>query len=201
MRKIDEAYEYIKKYIEEKNYPPTIREIKNAINIKSTSTIAYYLKKLEEDNKILKGSYKNRSIQLIEHIQSRLDSSKLITMPLVGTISAGYPLMAEQNITDRFLFSNSLFTGVDMFLLRVKGDSMINAGIRNGDLVVVSRQNVARNGEIVVALIEGEATVKRIYKEVSLFRLQPENPNYSPIYAERLLILGKVVGVIRTDVK
>lgn len=201
MKKIDEAYEYIKKYIEEKNYPPTIREISNAINIKSTSTIAYYLKKLEENNKIVKGSYKNRSIQLVEHLKGRMDSANLITMPLVGTISAGYPLMAEQNISDRFILSGSLFRGVDMFLLRVKGDSMINAGIHNGDYVVVSRQNVARNGEIVVAMIEGEATVKRIYKEVSLFRLQPENPNYSPIYAERLLILGKVVGLIRNDIK
>lgn len=201
MRKIDEAYEYIKKYIEERHYPPTIREIGNAINIKSTSTIAYYLKKLEETNKIVKGSYKNRSIQLVEDMQSRLNSASLITMPLVGTISAGYPLMAEQNISDKFLVSSSLFSGVDMFLLRVKGDSMVNAGIFNGDYVVVSRQNVARNGEIVVALIEGEATVKRIYKEVNLFRLQPENPSYSPIYAERLLILGKVVGVIRNDVK
>ncbi|MBQ7880950.1 MAG: repressor LexA [Clostridia bacterium] len=201
MRKIDEAYEFIKNYINEKDYPPTIREIGDAINIKSTSTVAYYLRKLEENNKIVKGNYKNRSIQLMDNIANKLSGSDVITMPYIKNITDGQPLMAERNISEKYIFSGSIFKGFDMFLMPVKDNSMDMDGILNGDMVVVSRQNVARNGEIVVALVKGEHVVARLFKEFDFFKLEFSNPNYDPIYLEKIVILGKVVGVIRNNIE
>jgi len=199
MRKIDEAYEFIKNYIAEKDYPPTIREIGDAINIKSTSTISYYLRKLEENNKIIKSNYKNRSIQLVENISDKVDISDIITMPYIEHITPGEPLMAEKNINGRYVFSGMMFKGFDMFLMPVKDNLMINASIRQGDMVVVSRQIVARNGEIVVALVNGEHKIARLYKEFDYFKLQFDS-NIDPIYVEKLMLLGKVVGVIRNNI-
>jgi len=198
MRKIDEAYEFIKNYISEKDYPPTIREIGDAINIKSTSTISYYLRKLEENNKIIKGNYKNRSIQLVESI-SDVDISNIITMPYIENINPGEPLMSDKNINGRYVFSGMMFKGLDMFLMPVKDNLMINASIREGDMVVVSRQIAARNGEIVVALLNGEHKIARLYKEFEYFKLQFDSKT-DPIYVEKLMLLGKVVGVIRNNV-
>ena len=200
MRRIDQAYEFIKGYINEKGYPPTIREIGDAIGVSSTSTVAYYLRKLEEDNRIVKGCYKNRSIQLMETIQNKLDASNLVTMPVIGELSMGAPLLDKVNIVETFAFTGSLFKGYDMFIMQVKDDSMTSSGILYKDYVVVSRQNVARNGEIVVAMLDKKPTVTRIYKEFNLFKLQPYS-KHTPQYAEKVLILGKVVGVIRTEVK
>lgn len=199
MRKIDEAYEFIKNYIKEKEYPPTIREIGDAINIKSTSTISYYLRKLEENNKIVKGNYKNRSIQLIENLSDKVDISNIITMPYIETINPGEPLMSEKNINKQYVFSGMMFKGLDMFLMPVKDDLMINASIRQGDMVVVSRQIVARNGEIVVALVKGEHKIGRLYREFGYFKLQFDSKT-DPIYIEKIMLLGKVVGVIRNNV-
>jgi len=198
MRKIDEAYEFIKNYISEKDYPPTIREIGDAINIKSTSTISYYLRKLEENNKIIKGNYKNRSIQLVESI-SDVDISNIITMPYIENINPGEPLMSDKNINGRYVFSGMMFKGLDMFLMPVKDNLMINASIREGDMVVVSRQIAARNGEIVVALLNGEHKIARLYKEFEYFKLQFDSKT-DPIYVEKLMLLGKVVGVIRNNI-
>ena len=199
MRKIDEAYEFIKKYISDKDYPPTIREIGDAIGIKSTSTIAYYLRKLEENNKIVKGSYKNRSIQLMENIANKTDG--FITMPCISNIVEGKPLMGEHNIDNRYLFSGSLFKGFDMFLMPVKDNNMKDSAILKGDMVVVSRQNVARNGEMVVALVGTDYVIARLYKEFKCLTLKQDNSPDAPIYADKLTILGKVVGVIRNDIK
>lgn len=201
MRKIDEAYEFIKNYITEKEYPPTIREIGDAINVKSTSTVAYYLRKLEENNKIVKGSYKNRSIQLMENISNKIGSSTIINMPYIKTIAEGKPLMSEQNISDKYTISGSIFKGLDMFLIPVLDNSMKDAAILKGDMVVVSRQNAACNGEIVVALVNGTYTIARLFRETSFLKLQPENKVYSPIYLEKVIILGKVVGVIRNEIE
>jgi len=201
MRKIDEAYEFIKNYITEKDYPPTIREIGDAINIKSTSTVAYYLRKLEENNKIVKGSYKNRSIQLMENIASKIESADLISMPYIKTLTAGQPLMFERNIDSKLMFSGSIFKGYDMFLMPVKDNSMENSAIVKGDMIVVSRQHVARNGEVVVALVKDEYRIGRLYREFGMFRLQPDSKNHEPIFAEKVIILGKVVGVIRNEIE
>lgn len=200
MRKIDEAYEFIKKYIIEKDYPPTIREIGDAIGVSSTSTVAYYLRKLEETNKIVKGSYKNRSIQLMENITSRLDSVDVITLPKLHSVIPGQPLMSEHNISDKLMFSGSLFKGLDMFTITMNSNCMSASGILEGDLLVVSRQNVARNGEIVVALVNSDYTVGRLYKEFNMFKLKPDDNQTDPIYAEKIMILGKVVGVIRNQI-
>lgn len=201
MRKIDEAYEFIKNYITEKEYPPTIREIGDAIKVKSTSTVAYYLRKLEENNKIVKGSYKNRSIQLMENISTKIGSPDIMSMPYIKSIAQGKPLKSEQNIINKFTMSASLFKGLDMFLLPVVDDSMKNSCIIKGDMVVVSRQNVASNGEMVVAVVGNNYIIARLFKEIDLYRLQPDDETIAPIYMKKLLLLGKVVGVIRNEIE
>lgn len=200
MRKIDKAYEFIKKYIEEKDYPPTIREIANALDIKSTSTVAYYLRRLEEANKIVKGSYKNRSIQLMETYIAKAKSTEIIAMPLIKSVTPGQSLKSEQNISDKYMFSSDLFNGIDMFMMEVPDDNMKNSGIFAGDKVVVSRQNVARNGELVVALVNGRHQVAKLCREYGLFKLQYDNKDVDSIFLEKIVILGKVVGVIRTQI-
>lgn len=197
MNKVDETYDYIKNYIAEKGYPPTIREICKGIDIKSTSTISYYLKKLEDSNRIVKGSYKNRALQLTEKLNGE-PIENYISIPLIGSIAAGTPILAEQNLVDNVLVSETLFKGSNLFMLKVKGDSMINVGIMNGDFVVINKQDVASNGEIIAAMIEGEATVKRYYRENGYYRLKAENFRFDDIIADSLTILGKVVGVIRS---
>lgn len=199
MRKIDEAYEFIKNYIQEKEFPPTIREIADAINIKSTSTIAYYLRKLEENNKIVKGSYKNRSIQLMETIETK--GANIITMPYVTNVTEGKSLMNSQNIADKYSISSAIFKGLDMFLIPIKDNSMKDSHIIRGDMVVVSRQSVAQNGEIVVAFVNGNYVVARLFREFRMFKLQPDNKLCDAIYLEKLTLLGKVVGVIRNQVE
>ena len=188
----DKTYDFICHYIEKNKYPPTIREICAELNFDSTSTAVYHLKKLEKMGKISRNENKNRAIELNE---STIPS---VTLPLLGTIAAGQPILAEENLTDKILFSENLFVGNNLFMLKVKGDSMINVGIYSGDIVVISQQSVANNGEIVACLIDNEATVKRYYKENGYFRLQPENSFMRPIITDHLQILGKVVGLIRT---
>lgn len=202
MNKVDETYLFIKRFLNEKGYPPTIREICKGIDIKSTSTISYYLKKLEDSNRIVKGSYKNRALQLTENVQTLSapvedNTPDYVSIPVLGTIAAGLPILAEQNINENVIFSENLFRGTNLFILKVKGESMINIGIMNGDYVVISKQNVAENGEIVAAMIDGEATVKRYYKKTDHFVLHPENNFMDDIICDHLVILGKVVGLIR----
>ncbi len=191
MDKTIETYNFIVSYLEDKKYPPTIREICNKLNLDSTSSVVYHLKKLEKMGKITRSVNKNRAIELVDK------SVNNITLPVVGVIAAGQPILAEETLLDKVIVSENLFSGTNMFILKVKGDSMINIGIYNGDFVVISKQSVANNGEIVACLIDNEATVKRYYKENGYFRLQPENSFMRPIITNHVDILGKVVGLIR----
>lgn len=194
MNKTQETYEYLSNYIKKKKYPPTIREMCADLNLDSTSTVSYHLKKLEKMGKIIRTNNKNRAIELIED-----NSIDMISLPVVGEIAAGQPILAEENYSDSIAVSQDLFYGRDLFVLKVKGNSMIEVGIFNGDYVVISKQSTASNGEIVACLIDNEATVKRFYKENGYFRLQPENSTMSPIYTDHVEILGKVVGLIRNN--
>lgn len=191
MNKTEEIYEFLVSFFEENKYPPTVREICENVKLDSTSSVVYHLKKLEALGKIVRGGNKNRAIELTDKTINNL------VLPIVGTIAAGQPILAEENQLGKIIVSEDLFKGSNMFVLKVKGDSMVNVGIYNGDYVVISKQSVANNGEIVACLIDNEATVKRYYKENGYFRLQPENSFMRPIITDHLQILGKVVGLIR----
>lgn len=195
MDKTQEVYEYIEKYIYQNNYPPTIREMCEHLDLDSTSSVVYHLKKLESMGKISRSENKNRAIELAD--KPIINS---VTLPVVGEIAAGQPILAEENWTDKILINDNFFVGSNLFVLKVKGDSMIEVGILNGDYVVISKQSIANNGEIVACLIDDEATVKKFYKEEGFFRLQPENSSMKPIYVDHIEILGKVVGLIRNQI-
>ncbi len=187
-------YDYIISFMDEHGYPPTIREIMAYSNIKSTSTIFYHLTRMQKLGLIKRYDAKNRAIEVVGRNTA---SRGLIKLPVVGKVSAGVPILAVENISDTIEFPDSIFSGSSLFLLRVKGDSMINAGILNGDLIAVNKQDDADNGEIVVAMIDDEVTVKRFYRENDHIRLQPENDAYMPIISSNVSIIGKVVGLIR----
>lgn len=195
MDKTQEVYEFLQDYIFKNNYPPTIREIGEKLNLDSTSSVVYHLKKLENIGKITRSENKNRAIELID--KPIINS---VTLPVVGTIAAGQPILAEENWSDKIVINENFFMGSNLFVLKVQGESMIECGIFDGDFVVISKQSVANNGEIVACLIDNEATVKRFYKENGYFRLQPENSTMSPIYVDHVEILGKVVGLIRNRI-
>lgn len=199
--KTEQLYEFIKKYKAENGFPPSVREMCAALNINSTSTITYYLNYLEEQGKIRRGAYKNRAIEILS--PNKIDNSTVemiqnySPIPLLGNITAGQPILANENREDVFYFSPSLFKGNDLFMLNVVGNSMINAGIFNGDKVIIRKQDTAENGEIVAALIDESATIKRFFKENNKYRLQPENPTMEAMYFDTVTILGKVVGLVR----
>ena len=192
---LDKLYENIKVYFEKNNYQPTVREMCDMMQVKSPSTIFYYLEKLEAQGKIKKSNNKSRAIELID--ESLKKPIKTHKIPLIGDVAAGNPIMAFENYEEEYEFSDNLFSSSDLFMLTIKGDSMINAGIFNGDKVVVKKQSNANNTDIVVAMINGSATVKRYYKEETCIRLQPENDTMSPIYSTDVTILGKVIGLVR----
>lgn len=190
-RKQREIYEYIAACIREQGYAPTVREIGEAVGLRSPSTVHFHLKRLEEAGAIVKGAGKGRAIVLTE--QERPPEDRI---PVVGNVAAGSPILAEECIEDYITFD----TGgrpEEYFALRVRGESMLNAGILPGDLVVVRRQQTANNGEIVVALLEDEATVKRLSRRSGEVWLLPENEDYSPIDGTYATILGKVTAVVR----
>ncbi len=195
MDKTQEVYEFIEEFIFKNNYPPTIREIGEKLKLDSTSSVVYHLKKLENLGKISRSENKNRAIELTDR-----PAISSVTLPVVGEIAAGQPILAEENWTDKIVINENFFMGTNLFVLKVKGDSMIEVGIYDSDYVVVSKQSVANNGEIMACLIDNEATVKRFYKENGYFRLQPENSSMRPIYTDHVDILGKVVGLIRNHI-
>lgn len=208
MKKLDkqqQLLEFIKKYVDDNGYPPTVREMCRAVKVNSTSTIAYHLSKLEEDGFIRKNPNKNRALEVISKditsefakVVSTDNSDGLTAIPMLGVITAGEPILAVENCEEYFMVSPNLFRGDGLFMLTVKGESMINAGIFNGDQIIVRQQSYADNGEIVAALIDGSATVKRFYKENGHYRLQPENDTMSPIIVDEVQILGKVIGLVR----
>ena len=190
--------EYIRHEILAKGYPPSIREICQAVDLKSTSSVHAQLSSLEAKGYIRRDLTKSRSIEIIDDDFS-LTKRELVNIPIVGTVSCGQPILAEQNIEDYFPVPPEYIhnTNNQTFMLRVKGDSMINVGIYEKDLVIVEQCSSARNGEIVVALIEDSATVKTFYKENGYIRLQPENDYMDPILVEHCEILGRVIGLCR----
>ena len=191
-QRADEILEYIRDYIENENIAPSVREICQGCGIQSTSTVHRYLHRLEVEGRIRMTEGKNRAIVLTE------DSADTQGIPLVGTVAAGMPITAIENITDYVDFDPQRHYDGELFALRVRGDSMINIGILDGDIVIVEQTPVAENGEVVVALVDGcEATVKTFYKEDGHFRLQPENDGMQPIIVNDVAILGKVVSLIR----
>ncbi len=185
--------EFIKKEIELKGYPPSVREICEAVNLKSTSTVHGHLEQLEKRGLIRRDSTKPRAMEVLEN-----PLSKGRSVPLVGRVTAGIPILAEENIEDYIVLPQDLVGAEDeLFALRVRGESMIRAGILNGDFIIVRKQSHADNGDIVVAMIEDEATVKRIYFERDGVRLQPENPYFDPIYSRKVSVVGKVTALFR----
>ena len=190
--------EYIRHEILAKGYPPSIREICQAVDLKSTSSVHAQLSSLEAKGYIRRDLTKSRSIEIIDDDFS-LTKRELVNIPIVGTVSCGQPILAEQNIEDYFPVPPEYIhnTNNQTFMLRVKGDSMINVGIYEKDLVIVEQCSSARNGEIVVAVIEDSATVKTFYKENGYIRLQPENDYMDPIIVEHCEILGRVIGLFR----
>lgn len=193
-----EVFEYVKKWIREKGYPPSVREICEGIGLSSTSTVHAHLNQLENKGLIRRRESKNRCIEILEP-NFYSGTRELIYMPIVGKVAAGEPIFAEENIEDTFPLPLEYFNTNDTyFMLRVQGDSMIEAGINNKDLIVVRKQAIARNGDIVVALVDDSATVKTFYKEKNRYRLQPENKYYEPIIVDEVTILGVVAGLFRT---
>ena len=197
--KQQEILDYLKECILKKGYPPAVREICEAVHLKSTSSVHAHLSSLEEKGYIRKDPTKPRAIEILDDTFN-LARREIVNVPIVGTVTCGEPILAEQNIDGYFpVPPEYLHTGNDTFMLKVKGDSMINAGIFDGDLVMVEETNVARNSDIVVALIDDSATVKTFYKEDGYIRLQPENDTMEPIIVrDNLSILGKVIGLFRT---
>ncbi len=196
-QKQQEILDYIKTCILKKGYPPAVREICEAVHLKSTSSVHSHLETLERNGYIRRDPTKPRAIEVLDN-QFSTQRREAVQVPIIGTVAAGQPILAEQNIEEYFpIPSEYLPAGGEVFILRVKGESMINAGIFNGDQVIVQQMNTAENGDIVVALLDDSATVKRFYRENGHYRLQPENDAMEPIIVSDVQILGKVVGLFR----
>jgi len=195
-KKQQEILEFIKSQIISKGYPPSVRDICEAVHLKSTSSVHSHLETLEENGYIRRDPAKPRAIEITDDT-FHLIRREMANVPLVGTVTAGLPILAQQNIESYFPIPSEYMPNIECFLLRVKGESMINAGIFDGDLVLVQHQSDAENGDIVVALLDDSATIKRFFKENGHYRLQPENENMKPIFADDVTILGKVFGVFR----
>ncbi|MEY8333815.1 transcriptional repressor LexA [Lachnospiraceae bacterium 47-T17] len=191
-----EILEYIKHEILQRGYPPAVREICEAVHLKSTSSVHSHLETLEKNGYIRRDPTKPRAIEILDD-EFNLTRREVVNVPIIGQVAAGAPILAEQNILDYFPIPVEYMPNSESFMLKVKGESMINAGILNGDTVLVQRQSTAKNGEMVVALLDDSATVKTFYKEDGHYRLQPENDTMSPIIVEDCEILGKVFGVLR----
>ena len=197
--KQQEILEYIKETILKKGYQPAVREICEAVHLKSTSSVHSHLETLEEKGYIRRDPTKPRTIEIIDDCFN-LTRREVVNVPLVGTVAAGVPLLAEENIENYYPIPVELLPNAETFMLNVKGNSMINAGIFDGDQLIVERCSTAYDGEIVVALVDDSATVKRFYKEDGYYRLQPENDEMDPIIVDHLEILGKVIGLFRLGI-
>jgi len=208
--KQQEILEYVSKCVIENGYPPSVREICAAVGFKSTSTVHAYLKKLTESGALQKDPTKPRAIKILEHSSSNkvtpktnanegyYTSHEMVDVPIVGKVAAGQPILAVENITDTFPLPVEFVQNSDAFMLKIQGDSMIEAGILDKDFVLVKQQSSANNGDIVVALIGEEATCKTFFKEKDYIRLQPQNNTLEPIIVkDDISILGKVIGVFR----
>ena len=197
---------FIQKSVEKKGYPPSVREIGKGVGLSSTATVHTYLAKLTERGYIKKENQKGRTLKLLKGADNKeivkeeknyYTGKEMVEVPVIGKITAGEPILAVENVTDTFPIPIDFVGNSESFMLTVRGESMIEAGILSGDYILVKKQNVANNGEIVVALIGDEATVKTFYKEKDHIRLQPENSSMDPIIVPNCEILGKVAGVFR----
>ena len=196
-KKQQEILDYMKNEILNRGFPPSVREICEAVNLKSTSSVHSHLEALEKNGYIRRDATKPRAIEIIDD-NFNLVRREVVNVPLIGTVAAGEPILAVENIENYFPIPAEYMPNAQSFLLRVKGESMINAGIFNGDQVLVKQQSTASNGDIVVAMVDDCATVKTFYKENGYYRLQPENDNMDPIIIHgNVEILGKVFGVFR----
>ena len=192
-----EILEYIKNEIINRGFPPTVRDICDAVNLKSTSSVHSHLETLERNGYIRRDPTKPRAIEIVDD-NFNLARRELVNVPVVGRVAAGEPILAEENVENYFPIPAEFMPNSQTFMLNVKGESMVNAGILDGDQILVQQQSTAENGEIVVALIDDSATVKTFYKEDGYYRLQPENDAMEPIIVQgELQILGKVIGVFR----
>lgn len=191
-----EILEYIKAQILQRGFPPAVRDICEAVHLKSTSSVHSHLETLEKNGYIRRDPTKPRAIEILDDTFN-LTRREVTNVPLIGRVAAGEPILAQENIENYFPIPVEMLPNCNTFMLTVKGESMINAGILSGDYVLVAEQNTARNGDMVVALIEDGATVKTFYKEEGIIRLQPENDEMDPIIVRDVQILGKVIGVFR----
>ncbi len=199
--KQQEILDFLKKEILMRGYPPAVREICEAVHLKSTSSVHSHLETLEKNGYIRRDPTKPRAIEIMDEGFNYLRTETEITsIPVVGTVAAGQPLLAVENITDYFPFPANLLPNEETFILKVKGDSMINMGIYDGDYLIVEKTNTANNGDVVVALVDDSATVKRFYAEDGHFRLQPENDFMDPIIVDNVEILGKAIRLIRPNI-
>lgn len=195
--KQQEILDYIKEEIMAHGYPPSVREICRAVGLKSTSSVHSHLETLEKNGYIKRDPTKPRTIEIMDETFYNVQRRELANVPVIGHVAAGMPLLAEENITDYVPIPVDFLPNEETFILVVKGESMIKAGIYDGDKIIVKRQNTADNGNIVVALVDDSATVKRFYKEKGHYRLQPENDAMEPIIVDNVEVLGKVIGLFR----
>ena len=197
--KQSEILEYIKSQIINKGYPPSVRDICEAVHLKSTSSVHAHLETLEKNGYIRRDPTKPRAIEIIDD-NFNLTRREVVNVPLIGQVAAGQPILAVENISNYFPIPAEFLNNSETFMLNVKGDSMINMGIYDGDMIIVRRQQTADNGEVIVALVDDSATVKRFYKEDGHYRLQPENDFMDPIIVDNVEIVGKVIGLIRLHI-
>lgn len=191
-----EILEYIKAQILERGFPPAVRDICEAVNLKSTSSVHSHLETLEKNGYIRRDPTKPRAIEILDE-SFNFTRREMVNVPLVGRVAAGEPLLAEQNVENYFPIPMEFMPNAQTFMLTVRGESMVNVGIFDGDMVLVEQRNYARDGEMIVALVDDGATVKTFYKEEGVIRLQPENDFMDPIIVPDCQILGKVIGVFR----
>ena len=199
-KKQTEILEYIKTQILNKGYPPSVRDICQAVDLKSTSSVHAHLETLEKNGYIRRDPTKPRAIEIIDD-NFNLTRREVVNVPLVGRVAAGEPILAVENVVSYFPIPAEYMPNEDVFMLTVKGESMINMGIYDGDNIIVSKCSSARNGEVVVALVDDSATVKRFYREDGHIRLQPENDYMDPIIVPDCEILGKVIGLVRLNIR
>jgi repressor LexA len=194
-----QIFDYVKESINDRGYPPAVREICEAVSLKSTSSVHSHLEALEKRGYIRRDPTKPRAIEIIDDC-FQLTRREVVKVPLIGTVAAGLPLYAEESVENYYPIPSDLLPNAETFMLNVKGNSMINAGILEGDQIIVEQCPSAENGDIVVALVGDSATVKRFFKEDGYYRLQPENDSMEPIIVDHVQILGKVIGLLRPGI-
>ena len=195
-KKQEEILEFIKQQILKKGYPPSVRDICDAVQLRSTSSVHAHLETIERNGYIRRDAAKSRTIEIVDD-EFQLARREVVNVPMLGTVTAGMPILAVEQIENYFPIPTEFLPNAETFMLKVKGESMVNVGIYNGDQVIVAKRNTARNGDIVVALIDDSATVKTFYKENGYYRLQPENDHMDPILTDHVEILGVVIGLFR----